>query len=140
MTTTKKSSIYKGFSAFSRLRTGSNPSAPEEFGVDFGEFGKLTLKLQVRGDSCACFLALFGRFEQKLPHVARSQALDEVIERTVLGSALAAAVLFAARQILPDTGSAQEIQRRLAVRQERGPALPQGSRAFAPDCLSHIYA
>ena len=76
---------------------------------DFGKFGKLTLKIQVRGDAGASLPPLFGRFEQKLTHLAGTPALHQIIKWAVLESAPATAVGFTARQVLFDVGRPQEI-------------------------------
>lgn len=93
------------------MRICSKAAPPEKFGVDFGKFSQHALKLQMSGDASARFLPLLRRFEQKLSHLAGPQALNEVIERTVLVPPLAATVLFAACQVMLDVGGTQQIAR-----------------------------
>jgi hypothetical protein len=105
MLTCKKSSICIGFSGFCLMKNQrhfSKFAPPQKFGVDFGKFGQLALKFQMRGDASAGAFALFGRFEQKLAHPAGSKALNQIIKWAMLESPAATAVRFAARQILLD--------------------------------------
>lgn len=139
--TAKKSSICNGFSLFWRNQK-SQFAAPEQFGVDFGKFGKLALKFQMRGDAAASLPALFRRFEQKLSHLSGSQTLHEIEKWAVLESTLATAVLFAACQVVPNIRCPHQIARRLKVREQSGLAPAQAGRgnAFQATCLNHIYS
>ena len=114
-------------------------SASEQFGIDFGKFGKLVLKFQMRDDAGASLPPLFGRFEQKLSHLAGSQALHQIIKRAVLESPLAAAIFFAASQVLPDIRSPQQMDRRMKLGQQNSFLLPQSGRGLFLDCLNHKY-
>jgi hypothetical protein len=116
--------------------------APQQLRVDFGKFGELALQFPVRGDALAGFSALVGRFEQKLPHPAGAQALRQIIKGAVLESPPAAAVPFAARQVVPDIGRPDQIRRRVKLRQQSSLALEQGRGGFysCANCLNHIYS
>ena len=62
------------------------------------------------GDARAGLFALFGSFEQELPHRAAMQALHKVEKRAVLESTPAATVRLAAGQVLFDIGRPQKIR------------------------------
>jgi hypothetical protein len=130
------------FAMVSSLFADSNLAAPEQFGVDFGKFGQLTLKFHMRGDALVRLPPLFGRFEQILSHVAGSQTLHQVIKRTVLESALTATILFAAGQKLFDVGRPHQIRGNEHLFQQRDLPLFQGfnGRLGRINCLNHIYS
>ena len=94
----------------------------------------------MRGDADAGPPPLSGCFEQKFPHPAGSQALHQIIKRAVLESPLAAAVLFAASQVLPDIRSPQQMDRRLKRGQQNCFALPQSGRSLLLYDLNHKYS
>ena len=58
----------------------------------------------VHGDAGAGLFALGRRPQQELAGLAHAQALNEIEERAMLESSLAAAVLFAAGEVLFDEG------------------------------------
>jgi len=72
----------------------------------------------VGGDAGAGLPPLFGSFEEKFSHPAGAQALHQIIKRAVLESTLAAAILFAAGQVLADIRSPQQMDRRLKLGQQ----------------------
>jgi len=74
----------------------------EQFGVNFGHFRQLPLKLFMGCDTGARPCPLFGSFEQEFSDLAAPQTLHQIIKRAVLESPAAAAVLFAAGQVLAD--------------------------------------
>lgn len=81
----------------------------------------MALQFKVRGNACAGLFSLGGGFKQKFFHLPRAQALHQIIERSMLESALAAAVLFAAGQILFDVGGPQKIRRNMNLIQQERP-------------------
>ena len=95
---------------------------------------------QMRDDACTGPSPLFGCFKQKFPHPTGSQALHQVIKRAVLESPLAAAVLFAASQVLLDIRSPQQMDRRLKRGQQNSFALPQSGRGLLLYDLNHKYS
>ena len=86
-------------------------AAPQKFGVYFGKLRQLPLKFQVRGDAPAGLLTLRRSLEQKLSHPAGAQAAHQIKKRPVLKTALAAAVLFSARQVLFDVRGVDDVGR-----------------------------
>ncbi len=98
---------FLGFLPYRKQESVLQFAAPQEFGINFGQFGQLTLKFQMYGDTGTGAFALFGSFEQELAHPASSQALVQIIKRAVLESSPATAVWLAARQVLADKGGSQ---------------------------------
>jgi len=96
------------------------------------------MELQICGNAGARFLPLFRRFEQKFSYPAGSQALNQIEEWTVLESPLAAAVLFAAGQVMPDIGRPQQFRWWSKLRQQNGLSFLQPHRAL--NNLNHIYS
>lgn len=94
----------------------------------------------MRGDAGASLTPLFRRFEQKLSHIAGSQALRQIIKRAMLESPQAAAILFAAGQVLPDIRSPQQMDRRLKLGQQNSFLLSQSGRSLFLDNLNHKYS
>ena len=94
----------------------------------------------MRGDASAGLPPLFGGFEQKLSHLAGSQALHQIIKRAVLESPLAAAILFTAGQKLPDIRSPQQMGRRAKCGQQSSFLLPQGGCGLFLNNLNHKYS
>ena len=93
------------------------------------------------GDAGAGLFALRRSLEQELSHPAGAQTLHQIKKRAVLEAPAAAAVLLAARQVLPDIGGTHQIGRRLKPGQQRGLTLLQGGNGLIANdcCLSHIY-
>jgi hypothetical protein len=89
---------------FSTVKTFADS---EQFGVYFGHFRQLPLELFKRCNGGARPCPLFGGFEQKFSDLAAPQTLHQIIKRAMFESPLAAAVLFAARQVLFDIGRPQ---------------------------------
>ena len=85
----------------------SNRAPPQKFGVNFGQFRQPPLHFQVGRNAGAGLLSLRGGFEQEFSDPAGAQTLHQVIKRAVLESPAAAAVRFAARQVLFDIGRTQ---------------------------------
>ena len=82
-------------------------TAPQKFGVNFGQFRELPLQFKMRGNSGAGLDSLRGRFKKKFSDFARAQTLHEIKKRAVLKTTMAAAVGLATRQVLFDIRSAQ---------------------------------
>ena len=83
--------------------------APEEFGVDLGEFLHLLLEQAKMPHAGTSGLPLIVGFEQELIHFAHRQALGQIIERAMFGAAvMTMAASFAAGGItLHDRGAEQ---------------------------------
>ena len=114
-------------------------AASQKLGVDFRQLSQPALKFHICGDAGAGLLALFRCFEQKLSHLAGSQALNQIIERAVLETPATSAIWFAARQILTDGGCSQQIRWRIEPRQQSCFPFLQGSGLLGANCLNHIY-
>ena len=116
-------------------------TAAQKFGVYGGKLRRLPLEFQMRGDASAGLLALLWRFEQELFHPTSAQTLNEVIKRSVLETTAAAAVFFAAGQVLPDIRSADQIGRQVQLGQQRRVALLQcrKGKLLGSSCLNHNY-
>ena len=91
------------------------------------------------GDANTSPPPLFGRFEQKLSHLADAAALHQIIKRAVLESSPATAVGFTTRQVLFDVGCPQEIRWNEDLRQQRDFPLLQRSDCLFDriNCLNH---
>ena len=99
--------------------------APEQFGVDLGEFFQSFPKLVVSRNALLGGLLLGRGFKKKLQDAALSQAGSQVVERTVFLALSANAVGFATRGEPFDIGSAEEIRAHGQTAQESRLALPQ---------------
>ncbi len=104
-----------------------NLSAAQKFSVNLRQFLQILLKFCIRGDSSARLLYLAVGFEQKFHRATRVQGLDEVMKRPMLMPPLAAAIGFAAREILGDTGSSHQVRRDRKTGENPSFALSQGS-------------
>ena len=117
-------------------------ASSQQFCVYLRQFLQPPLILRVGRHAGTRLFSGFGRFEQELPYLARSQTLNEIMKRAVLVSALAAAVLLSAGPELSDIGCSDRTLRRDQTFQQGQPAL------FQRDCglslcvkyLSHIIA
>jgi hypothetical protein len=118
----------------------SGRATPQKFGVDFGKLREPPLKFQVRGDASAGLFTLRGRFEQELSHPAGAQALHQIVKRAVLESPTAAAVFFAAGQVLYDERRPQHSGRHWHLPQQGGLSLLEDFGRHFPqiNCLNHI--
>ena len=96
----------------------------------------------MRGDARAGLLALRRGLKQEFSDLASAQTLNQIIKWAVLKPPAAAAVLFAAGQVLADIGGTHQTRRQLASRQQRGLALLQGRKVkfVKRQCLNHIYS
>ena len=101
----------------------SSPAAPQPFRINCGKFCQMALEFKVRGNARASLFSLGGSFQQKLFHLARAQALHQIIERPMLESPLATAILFTAGQILFDVGGTQKIRRNMNLIQQERPLV-----------------
>jgi hypothetical protein len=129
------------FAGFADAKTGkfSKFTTPQKFGVYFRKLRKPAMIFQMRGDAGASLTPLFRRFEQKLSHIAGSQALHQIIKWAVLESAPATAVGFTAGQVLFDVGGPQKIRWDENLLQQRGLPLLQGFDGMFDriNCLNH---
>src|SRR5690348_16796569 len=83
-------------------------------------------------NALAGVLLLVRSFQEELVHFAHRQALREIIERSVLGSAvMALALSFAAGREALDDGSAQQIRRHVQLLEEKAFALAQRQSGLA---------
>jgi hypothetical protein len=116
--------------------------APEQFGVNLREFLQLLLQGAEVFGPLACGLLLRFTLQEELVHLPHRQALGQIIEWTMLGSAIMTmAPRFATGGKTLHHRSAQEIGRNAQLLEEKALALAQSQRGLAGvvEYPRHVY-
>lgn len=124
----------------SGLFTGQGFAAPQQFGVDLGQFLQPFPVLLVGGDAVGGGLLLDGSLQEEFQDVARAQVGQEVEEGSMALALAADAVGFATGGEALDVGGAEQVRGGSHLPQQEGAALAQGQGRGATELvyLSHF--